>query len=181
MPAWHKRGNKWKEYVNSVTWSSPRRKWYFVWQELSRVRILMWKNSLIIWSYHYDKNEIGKPKLICNHTIMFIIYYIPTHLFGYHTRRKIVLILRLLQMTILGNSLVVQWLGLCALTVKGPGSIRGEGTKEEATQHSQERKKNKNDSFVIWETQSCAHRTVLRLRSLLPTGILFHLPLCFIL
>ena len=28
-----------------------------------------------------------------------------------------------------GNSLVVQWLGLCALTAKGPGSIPGWGTE----------------------------------------------------
>ena len=28
-----------------------------------------------------------------------------------------------------GNSLVVQWLGLCTLTAKGPGSILGRGTK----------------------------------------------------
>ena len=30
---------------------------------------------------------------------------------------------------IIGNFLVVQWLGLGAFTAKGPGSIRGEGTK----------------------------------------------------
>ena len=28
-----------------------------------------------------------------------------------------------------GNSLVVQWLGLCAITAKGAGSIPGQGTK----------------------------------------------------
>ena len=28
-----------------------------------------------------------------------------------------------------GNSLAVQWLGLCAFTVVGPGSIPGQGTK----------------------------------------------------
>ena len=28
----------------------------------------------------------------------------------------------------IGNSLVVQWLGLCAFTVKGVGSIPGRGT-----------------------------------------------------
>ena len=28
-----------------------------------------------------------------------------------------------------GNSLVVQWLGLCAFTAKGVGSIPGQGTK----------------------------------------------------
>ena len=28
-----------------------------------------------------------------------------------------------------GNSLVVQWLGLCTLTASGPGSILGQGTK----------------------------------------------------
>ena len=83
----------------------------------------------------------NRPKLICNHTIKFIIYYIPTHLFGYHTRGKIVLIFGLLQMTILGNSLVVQWLGLCALTVKGPGSIPSQGTKD-PTSHAAQPGKN---------------------------------------
>ena len=28
-----------------------------------------------------------------------------------------------------GNSLAVQWLGLCALTAKGPHSIPGQGTR----------------------------------------------------
>ena len=28
-----------------------------------------------------------------------------------------------------GSSLVVQWLGLCALTAEGPGSVSGWGTK----------------------------------------------------
>ena len=46
-----------------------------------------------------------------------------------------------------GNSLVVQWLGLCAITAKGAGSIPGRGTKiTPATQHSQKRNKNE-----IWE------------------------------
>ena len=29
----------------------------------------------------------------------------------------------------IGNSLVVQWLGLCTFTAVGPGSIPGQGTK----------------------------------------------------
>ena len=29
----------------------------------------------------------------------------------------------------MGNSLLVQWLGLCAFTAKDPGSIPGQGTK----------------------------------------------------
>ena len=42
----------------------------------------------------------------------------------------------------LGNSLVVQWLGLCAFTAEGPGSVSGQGTKiPQATQHSQKKKK----------------------------------------
>ena len=41
----------------------------------------------------------------------------------------------------LGNSLVVQWLGLCTFTAKGPGSIPGRGTKIlQDTQHSQKNK-----------------------------------------
>ena len=38
------------------------------------------------------------------------------------------LFLHLLKNSI-GNSLAVQWLGLCALTAEGPGSIPGRGTK----------------------------------------------------
>ena len=35
-----------------------------------------------------------------------------------------------------GNSLAVQWLGICALTAEGPGSVLGEGTKiPEAVRH----------------------------------------------
>ena len=41
-----------------------------------------------------------------------------------------------------GSSLVVQWLGLCALTAEGPGSIPGQGTKiPQAAWHSQNKKK----------------------------------------
>ena len=41
-----------------------------------------------------------------------------------------------------GNSLVVQWLGLCAFTAKGLGSIPGRGTKiPKATRCSQKKKK----------------------------------------
>ena len=39
-----------------------------------------------------------------------------------------------------GNSLVVQWLGLCAFTAKGLGSIPGQGTKmPEAAWHGQKK------------------------------------------
>ena len=45
----------------------------------------------------------------------------------------------------LGNSLVVQWLGLHAFTAEDPGSIPGQGTKiPQAASHGQ--KKNKQDS-----------------------------------
>ena len=45
----------------------------------------------------------------------------------------------------LGNSLAVQWLGLHALTAKGPGSIPGWGMKiPQATRHSQKKKKKKS-------------------------------------
>ena len=47
----------------------------------------------------------------------------------------------------LGNSLVVQWLGHCALTAKGPGSIPGGGIKilhaEWSGQNNKILKKNK--------------------------------------
>ena len=40
--------------------------------------------------------------------------------------------------TFLGNSLAVQWLGLCAFTAEVAGSIPGPGTKiSQATWHSQ--------------------------------------------
>ena len=45
------------------------------------------------------------------------------------------------------NSLVVQWLGLHALTAEGPGSIPGRGTKiPQAVQHGKKppKKQNKN-------------------------------------
>ena len=41
-----------------------------------------------------------------------------------------------------GNSLVVQWLGLGALTAEGPGSISGRGTQiPQAVRHGQKQKK----------------------------------------
>ena len=41
-----------------------------------------------------------------------------------------------------GNSLAVQWLGLCALTAKDWGSIPVQGTKiPQSVQHSQKKKK----------------------------------------
>ena len=41
-----------------------------------------------------------------------------------------------------GNSLVVQWLGLCAFPAEGSGSIPGQGTKiPQVAQCSQKRKK----------------------------------------
>ena len=42
----------------------------------------------------------------------------------------------------LGNTLMVQWLGLRAFTPEGPGLIPGRGTKiPQATQHGQKEKK----------------------------------------
>ena len=41
-----------------------------------------------------------------------------------------------------GNSLAVQWLGLCVFTAEGPGSIPGRGSKiPKAMQGSQKKKK----------------------------------------
>ena len=43
----------------------------------------------------------------------------------------------------MGNTLAVQWLGLLALTVRGPGSLSGRGTKiPQAVQLGGEKKKN---------------------------------------
>ena len=41
-----------------------------------------------------------------------------------------------------GNSLAVQWLGLCALTAKGPHSIPGQGTRSHKL-HGMVKKKDK--------------------------------------
>ena len=55
-----------------------------------------------------------------------------------------------------GNSLAVQWLGLCAFIAEGPGSIPGQGTKiPQAVQCSQKKKKNPILHGVI-ETQMLA-------------------------
>ena len=49
---------------------------------------------------------------------------------------------QLIQRVKLGTSLAVQWLGLCAFTAKGPGSVTGQGTEiPQATQHGQKQKR----------------------------------------
>ena len=45
-------------------------------------------------------------------------------------------------MSQLGNSLAVQWLGLCVLTAKGQGLIPGQGTKIPQAAWSGQKKKN---------------------------------------
>ena len=48
----------------------------------------------------------------------------------------------------LGNSLAVQWLGLCAFTAEGAGSVPGWRTKiPQATRHSQKKKKKKKGTL----------------------------------
>ena len=45
-----------------------------------------------------------------------------------------------------GNSLAVQWLGLCILTTKGPGLTPGWGTKiPQASRHGQQNQRSKNE------------------------------------
>ena len=52
--------------------------------------------------------------------------------------------------TSLGYSLVVQWLGLCALIAKGTGSIPGQGTKiPQATQCGQ-KNQTKTKTKTVW-------------------------------
>ena len=48
--------------------------------------------------------------------------------------------------SIVGNSLAVQWLGLCSFTAKGVGSIPGQGTKI-ATSRAVRQKKKQNNLF----------------------------------
>ena len=50
----------------------------------------------------------------------------------------------------LGNSLVVQWLGLHIFTASGLGSIPGQGTKiPQAASHGQKKKTNKIPDFTL--------------------------------
>ena len=52
--------------------------------------------------------------------------------------------------TILGSSLVAQWLGLCIFTAKGSGSILGQRIKIlQDTQHGQERKKKGTILYIL--------------------------------
>ena len=49
-----------------------------------------------------------------------------------------------------GNSLAVQWLGLCAFTAEGTGSITGWGTKiPQAARCSQKKKERKKNPQTI--------------------------------
>ena len=54
----------------------------------------------------------------------------------------------------LGNSLAVQWLGLCTFTAEGLGSIPGPGTRIlQAVQHGTKKKKKviqNNNNFIIY-------------------------------
>ena len=55
------------------------------------------------------------------------MYILKNEIFENTHRSAIVASFRLIN--ILGNSLAVQWLGLCLFTAKGVGSIPGQGTK----------------------------------------------------
>ena len=60
-----------------------------------------------------------------------------------------------------GNHLVVQWLELCAFTIKGPGSISGWGTKS----HKPCGKKNKNKQTNKKKTKRERERELYLIRS----------------
>ena len=49
-----------------------------------------------------------------------------------------------------GNSLVVQWLGFCAFTAEGPGSIPGRGTKIPQATWRGGKKKILSTSILSW-------------------------------
>ena len=64
--------------------------------------------------------------------------------------------IHLFKKAILGNSLVVRWLELCAFTAEGAGSIPGQGTKiPKATQHSQKEKKISYSFPIGWSLSPC--------------------------
>ena len=55
-----------------------------------------------------------------------------------------------------GNSLGVQWLGLCTLTAEGPGSILGQGTKiPQAVLSGQKKKKKARQILLILKYIFC--------------------------
>ena len=55
------------------------------------------------------------------------------------------------------NCLVIQWLGFCAFTAKGPGSTPGQGSKIQQAvwpkqkQNKMKQKKNQHDFFFLME------------------------------
>ena len=62
-------------------------------------------------------------------------------------------LLKMVKMSYLGNSLVVQWLGLCVSTAEGVASIPGGGTKiPQAAQRSQKRKKERKKMSYLYNT-----------------------------
>ena len=70
---------------------------------------------------------------------------------------------KLAQELTLGNSLVVQWLGVRALTAEGPVSMPGQGTKiPQAVWHGQKETKQKNKKQTVLFTVSCVFVLTLR-------------------
>ena len=58
-----------------------------------------------------------------------------------------------------GNSLTVQWLGLCAFTAEGLGSISGRGTKiPQAVWYGKKKKKEKKTHMNLSTKQKQTHR-----------------------
>ena len=52
------------------------------------------------------------------------------------------MMMKMMMIATIGNSLAVQWLGLCNVTAKDPGSVPGQGTKfPQAVQPSQNKTK----------------------------------------
>ena len=82
--------------------------------------------------------------MICNATLGFVDHLQSMLHFFF-------LFIQFFKVVNTGNSLVVKWLGLCAFTAKGLGSIPGRGTKiPQATRRNLKRKKKcKNDPWLV--------------------------------
>ena len=99
--------------------------------------VLMWWILLIVNLTLHSRNKHHLVMMyyfyiLKNSMLIFLKYYLCTCLWGKLLFRNI----------LSGNSLVVQWLGLCAFTAVGPGLIPGRGTEiPQATRNGQKEKK----------------------------------------
>ena len=74
---------------------------------------------------------------------------------------------RQLRYNLIGNSLVLQWLGLCTFTAEGAGSIPGQGTKiPQAAVYQKKKKKTPNLINTRLVRPQVAQRRLIKLRQI---------------